>query len=118
MDDSACAVADRKAAAALEKGYFKGQIVPIELKTKKGVVRKVTETALEERLQRLIVQMGPLPPVGDLVAAQALEAIRHDKKVVNGRLKFVAAKTIGDAVVLDDVSEDELRAALVGVGLR
>jgi 3-dehydroquinate synthase len=83
-----------------------------------GVARKVTETALEERLQRLIVQMGPLPPVGDLVAAQALEAIRHDKKVVNGRLKFVAAKTIGDAVVLDDVSEDELRAALVGVGLR
>jgi acetyl-CoA C-acetyltransferase len=27
----------RKAAAALEKGYFKEQIVPIELKTKKGV---------------------------------------------------------------------------------
>lgn len=83
-----------------------------------GVARGVTDPALHQRLRRLIVQMGPLPSVGDLAAGQALEAIRRDKKVVNGRLKFVAAATVGNAAVLDDVTEDELRRALLAIGLR
>ncbi len=83
-----------------------------------GVARGVTEREAFERLQKLIVQMGPLPPVADLAAGQVLDAIRHDKKVVNRRLKFVAITSIGSAIVLDDVMEDELRASLLGIGLR
>jgi 3-dehydroquinate synthase len=83
-----------------------------------GVARGVTERGAFDRLQKLIVQMGPLPTVADLTAYQVLEAMRHDKKVVNRRLKFVAITAIGTATVLDDVTEDELRAALLGIGLR
>jgi 3-dehydroquinate synthase len=83
-----------------------------------GVARGVTPAGARDRLQRLIVQMGPLPPVADLTSTQALEAMRHDKKVIDGRLKFVAADGIGSATVLDDVTEDELRSALQTVGLR
>ncbi len=83
-----------------------------------GVARGVTGRDAFERLQALIVQMGPLPTVADLGADQIIEAMRHDKKVVNRRLKFVAITSIGNAIVLDDVTEDELRAALLGIGLR
>jgi 3-dehydroquinate synthase len=83
-----------------------------------GVARHITPGDLRDRLQQLIVQMGPLPPVADLTAAQAMDAIRHDKKIVSGRLKFVAATAIGTAAILDDVTEDELRGSLLALGLR
>jgi 3-dehydroquinate synthase len=83
-----------------------------------GIARRITDPEVRDRLQRLIVQMGPLPPVADLTADQALEPIRRDKKVMDRRLKFVAATTVGAATVLEDVSEEELRRAMVGIGLR
>jgi 3-dehydroquinate synthase len=83
-----------------------------------GVARGVTDPGVRDRLQRLVVQMGPLPAVADLHAPEALEAIRRDKKVLNRRLKFVVATVMGVAQVLEDVSEDELRSALVSIGLR
>jgi 3-dehydroquinate synthase len=83
-----------------------------------GVARGVTEPEAYERLQKLIVQMGPLPPVADLIAEHTLQAARRDKKVINRRLKFVALTSIGAAIVLDDVTEDELRASLHVIGLR
>jgi 3-dehydroquinate synthase len=83
-----------------------------------GTARGLTGHEAYERLQRLIVQMGPLPPVADLTADQALEAMQRDKKIVDRRLKFVALTSLGSAVVLDDVTERELRAALKTIGLR
>ena len=42
----------------------------------------------------------------------------QDKKVIDGRLRFILARGIGDAFVADDVDTDEvrhvLRDALVG----
>jgi 3-dehydroquinate synthetase len=47
-----------------------------------------------------------------------IEAMRRDKKVVDGRLHFVIATDVGCAQIVDDVSEQELRAALIRVGLK
>ncbi len=71
-----------------------------------------------DAIRALLVQMGPLPPVGDLVAALAVEAIRRDKKVVHGRLHVVLPTAIGEVTVVDDVTEDEMLAALKMIGLR
>jgi 3-dehydroquinate synthetase len=71
-----------------------------------------------DALARLIVQLGPLPPVGDLTAAQVVQAMRRDKKILNGRLRFVITPKIGEAAVIDDVSEKELAQGLKKVGLR
>ena len=72
----------------------------------------VARGALAERerqaLAQLITQLGPLPPVGDLSIADVLEAVRRDKKVVNGRLHFVIAIEIGATMTVDDVTEDEI----------
>jgi 3-dehydroquinate synthase len=78
--------------------------------------------ALAERdrhaLAQLIVQLGPLPPVADLVLSDVMDAIRRDKKVVNGRLHFVLAIEIGATATVDDVTEEELRATLLRLGLK
>ena len=71
-----------------------------------------------EALAHLIAALGPLPPVGDLPMAEVLEAVRRDKKVVNGRLHFVIAIEIGATITIDDVTEEELAAVLERLGLK
>ena len=71
-----------------------------------------------ERLQRLLHQLGPLPAVDAVPIADVLEAIGRDKKIANGRLHFVLAAGIGATQIVDDVSTDELTAALRAIGLR
>jgi 3-dehydroquinate synthase len=82
----------------------------------------VARGALAERerqaLARLITQLGPLPPVVDLPIGEILEAIRRDKKVVDGKLHFVIAIQIGATMTIDDVTEDELKAVLERLGLK
>jgi 3-dehydroquinate synthase len=82
----------------------------------------VARGALAERerqaLARLITQLGPLPPIADLSISEVLEAIRRDKKVVDGKLHFVIAIQIGATITIDDVTEDELKAVLERLGLK
>jgi 3-dehydroquinate synthase len=71
-----------------------------------------------DALASLIASMGPLPPIADLSATEALDAMKRDKKVLDGRLHYVLPVRLGETVVVPDVSEQELRAALEQVGLR
>ena len=71
-----------------------------------------------EALGRLITLLGPLPPISDLSIAEVLEAVRRDKKVVHGKLHFVIAIAVGATMTVDDVTEEELRAVLVRLGLK
>ena len=92
-------------------GY--GMLVAADL----AVVRGVLPEADRSLLATLIGKLGSLPPVADLSISEMLDAVRRDKKVVNGRLHFVLCTAIGTTVVVDDVTEDELKAALVRLGL-
>ena len=47
-----------------------------------------------------------------------LEAMRHDKKVVAGRLHFVLPTGIGGTSIVNDVTEKEIRAALLRLGFK
>jgi 3-dehydroquinate synthase len=82
-----------------------------------GVMRGLLSREDREALAALIVQMGPLPPVGDLAVGDVIAAMQHDKKVVAGRLHFVLPAGIGRTVVVDDVTEAELTQALAEVGM-
>ena len=72
----------------------------------------------EQALAQMILAMGPLPAVADLRIAEALAAVSHDKKVVNGRLHFVLARGIGSTEIVSDVTTDELALAMRQIGLR
>jgi 3-dehydroquinate synthase len=83
-----------------------------------SVARGVMPTADREALGRTIMKLGPLPPVGDLSTKEVLEAIRRDKKVVNGTLHYVLCNGIGSWSTATDVTEAELATALKKIGLK
>jgi 3-dehydroquinate synthase len=91
-----------------------GMLVAAEL----AVMRGALAADARERLASLIVQMGPLPPIGDLGAPEVLDAMKRDKKVIAGRLHYVLPTAIGSTKVVTDVTEDELSAALISTGLK
>ena len=91
-----------------------GMLTAAELARKRGLLSLDDRDALEG----LIVKMGPLPPVGDLEAAQVVEAVGRDKKVVDGTLHYVLPVAIGATTIAPDITAAELQDALRVVGLR
>jgi 3-dehydroquinate synthase len=91
-----------------------GMLVAAEI----AVARGALPDADREALGKIIMKLGPLPPVGDLSIKEAMEAIRHDKKIVSGTLHYVLCTGIGSWTTVTDVSEDELTKALKRVGLK
>lgn len=91
-----------------------GMLVAAEI----AVARGTFQDADRQALTALITTMGPLPPIGDLSAAQVIEASARDKKVIAGRLHFVLPATIGSTTTVTDVTRDELMRALSVVGVK
>jgi len=83
-----------------------------------AVARGALADRERQALAQLVAQLGPLPTVSDLSTDEMLEAVRRDKKVVNGRLHFVLAIEIGATMTVDDVTEEELRGVLKRLGLK
>ena len=60
-------------------------------------------------LLELLQESGlPIDPPADMSAAQFLQYMQRDKKVMDGRLRLVLLKAVGDATVSDAISEDTL----------
>jgi 3-dehydroquinate synthase len=89
-----------------------GMLVAVDVSRRRGRL----DAATQDAFARLLFRFGDLPPIGDLAAADLVAAMAHDKKIVDGRLHFVLPTGIGQVEIVNDVSADELRAALVAVG--
>lgn len=83
-----------------------------------ATARKVFPSADRDALVAHVTQMGPLPAVSDLSAAEVVEATRRDKKVIAGRLHFVLPTAIGSTTTVADVTPEELTQALLAIGLK
>ena len=64
-----------------------------------------------ERMEKLIYRYGPLPRL-KVPAARVMAATGRDKKNVGGVRRFVLPLGIGDAGIVEDVSPQELEAAV------
>jgi 3-dehydroquinate synthase len=91
-----------------------GMMAAASLSAARGALAEQDRKALAQ----LVTQLGPLPPISDLSAAHVLEAVRRDKKIVDGRLHFVLCIAIGATAIVDDVTESELARTLKELGLR
>ncbi len=89
-----------------------GMLVASQVAVSRGLL--ASERA--DALKALIMKLGPLPPVGDLAAADLAAAMRRDKKVVDGTLHFVLPTGVGTTTIADDVREREVIEALGRVG--
>lgn len=91
-----------------------GMLVAAEL----AIARGAMADADRQALGKMIMKLGPLPPVGDLSTREVLEAVKHDKKVLNGTLHYVLCTAIGSWKTVTDVTEEELGKALRRIGLK
>ena len=83
-----------------------------------AVARGGLPAADASALAGLIAKLGPLPSVSDLSMTQLLEAVRRDKKVLKKQLHMVFPTRLGDAIIVDDVTEQEIRKGLRSIGIR
>ena len=91
-----------------------GMLVAADLSVQRGALAECDRKALAD----LIASLGPIPPIADVSAAQILEVVKRDKKVVAGTLHFVLPTAIGATAIVDDMTEKEMKASLKRVGFR
>ena len=82
-----------------------------------AAMRGVLSTDDRQALADLVARLGSLPAVSHLSRGAVIEAVRRDKKVVHGKLHYVLATAIGRTETVNDVTEDEINAALSRMGL-
>ena len=74
--------------------------------------RQLVSTDLLTRLSTLLNTLGFPTSIPYADPSYYFERLFHDKKVLNGRIRFVLPTTIGQVAVFDDISESEINAAL------
>jgi len=77
-----------------------------------GVLRGSWSREDAERQRRLIDSAGLPTAWPDLAADAVLDSLQGDKKVRDGRLRFVMPTSIGTVEIRDDVSRDEILSCL------
>jgi 3-dehydroquinate synthase len=93
-------------------GY--GMLAAARISRRRGLI---TEDELA-KINETVRSLGPMPAVADLRIKDAVTAIARDKKVVAGKLHYVAAKGLGATASLSDVTATELRDAMRDIGMR
>ncbi len=78
--------------------------------TRLGLARESITQAQAVRIEKLILEYGPLPEL-HLPVERLLDAATRDKKNRSGVRRFILPSGIGDATVVEDVTDAELRAA-------
>jgi 3-dehydroquinate synthase len=78
--------------------------------TRLGLARRTITEAQSRRIEQLIFTYGPLPQL-HLPVDRLLDAATRDKKNRSGVRRFVLPLGIGDAIVIDDVTDAELYGA-------
>ncbi|SPE30656.1 3-dehydroquinate synthase [Candidatus Sulfotelmatomonas gaucii] len=84
-----------------------GMVAALALARRRGTITG----AQMERMEKLIYRYGPLPRL-KVPAGRVMAATGRDKKNVGGVRRFVLPLGIGDAGIVDDVSPQELEAAV------
>jgi 3-dehydroquinate synthase len=80
--------------------------------------RGVLDAADFKRIAAAVDRLGPRPRVSNLRPGPLVEALAHDKKSRAGRTVFVLPTAIGRVEVKDDVTTEEVRAALRALAAR
>jgi shikimate kinase / 3-dehydroquinate synthase len=84
-----------------------GMIVATLVSEARGLISRETRESIVRTIRRISPRQVACPPL-----AEAWEIMLQDKKIRRGRMVFVLLQGIGTPVCVEDVSQDELSAAL------
>lgn len=88
-----------------------GMLLALELSARRGCIAL---SEVDDFRELLLGMHLPVHIPEDMDAEAFLALMARDKKVIDGRLRLILVKDIGNACVVDDVTERELRAVLQG----
>ncbi len=95
------------------EGVAIGCALAFDLSARMGLCAQEVPSRVRAHLRAMGMKADLADIPGELPGAEALVALMgQDKKVVDGRLRFILARDIGAAFVCDDVLGDLLRAML------
>ena len=90
-----------------------GMLMAMELSARRGWVEQAEVGALRQLLE---LARLPVSPPTDMTPDQFLDLMGRDKKVIDGRLRLVLLRAMGEACIVDDASEGELVALFESLG--
>ena len=85
-----------------------GMNVATEISRSRGLISDTISNNIFSTLRHISSIEVSLP-----TADQAWDIMQHDKKIRKGRIIFVLLDAIGKALCVDDVTKDELKAAIL-----
>ncbi|MBN2582093.1 MAG: 3-dehydroquinate synthase [Planctomycetes bacterium] len=95
--------------------YTHGEAVALGMNAEADVARQrgLIDGPTHQRQKMLLEAFGLASRLREPLAVdRLLDAMRHDKKVQAGKVRFVLPEAIGSVRIVDDVTESELRKAL------
>lgn len=91
------------------EGVAIGCALAFDLSAKMGLVSQEAPSRVREHLQAMGMKTNLRDIPGELPSSEALlELMSQDKKVINGQLRFILARGIGDAFVTADVDPNDV----------
>jgi len=97
------------------RGLLHGEAVTIGMVTAALIAQEMgrADELLARRIRDLLIRVGlPYRPPEDIRPEAVIEAMKLDKKVAHGKLRFVLVKEIGSAFVSEDVTPELILRAL------
>ncbi|MFA5629637.1 MAG: 3-dehydroquinate synthase [Dehalococcoidales bacterium] len=85
-----------------------GMVIEAKIALKTGTFQSCELTELE----KLITEFGLPTVVPEIDREKVLDAMKHDKKVTNGKIRFALPRGIGDAYLTDKVPLEDIREAM------
>ena len=93
------------------EGVSIGCALAFDLSARIGLVSQETPSRVRAHLQAMGMKVNMSDIPGDLPSAQELfDLMAQDKKVVNGQLRLILAREIGEAFVTAEVASDDILA--------
>lgn len=86
-----------------------GMVMATRISVSRG---HVSSDVLDDLLMFLKVFDLPCAPPSDMTAEVFLRAMQGDKKVQSGRIRYILLSALGEASIVDDVSESEITTCL------
>ena len=90
-----------------------GMVIAARISARRGWVPDDTVTALTDFLTAFGL---PTSPPEAMSVDVFLEAMALDKKVAAGKVRYVLLRALGTAILVDDVTRDEIALAIAGSG--
>jgi len=88
-----------------------GMMMAFELAHARGWIDRTTVARVR---QLLVAFQLPIAPPANMQIADFMPYMKTDKKVKDGKMRFILPQTLGNAIIVDDVTESELQRVFAG----